>query len=72
MPVEGLEPNHSKDVLEETDDLWDYFDEKRNALERFENYHRRPSVPCRRPCIGDYIERARPSYMNVIGLGPFM
>lgn len=38
VPVEGLEPNHSKDVLEETDDLWDYFDEKRDALERFENY----------------------------------
>jgi len=31
VPVEGLEPNHSKDVLEETDDLWDYFDEKRDA-----------------------------------------
>jgi len=30
--------NHSKDVLEETYDLWDYFDEKRGALERLENY----------------------------------
>lgn len=30
--------NHSKDVLEETYDLWDYFDEKRDALERLENY----------------------------------
>jgi hypothetical protein len=30
--------NHSKDVLEETYDLWDYFDEKRDALERFETY----------------------------------
>jgi integrase len=29
---------HSKDVLEETYDLWDYFDEKRDALERLENY----------------------------------
>jgi hypothetical protein len=28
--------NPSKDVLEETYDLWDYFDEKRDALERFE------------------------------------
>jgi hypothetical protein len=30
------ELDHSKDVLEETYDLWDYFDEKRDALERFE------------------------------------
>lgn len=30
--------NHSKDVLEETYDLWDYFDEKCDALERLENY----------------------------------
>ena len=30
--------NHSKDVLEETYDLWDYFDEKRDALDRLENY----------------------------------
>lgn len=30
--------NHSKDVLEETYDLWDYFDEKRDALERLEGY----------------------------------
>jgi integrase len=30
--------NHSKDVLGETYDLWDYFDEKRDALERLENY----------------------------------
>jgi hypothetical protein len=30
--------NHRKDVLEETYDLWDYFDEKRDALERLENY----------------------------------
>jgi hypothetical protein len=30
--------NHSKDVLEETYDLWDYFDEKRDALERLEDY----------------------------------
>jgi integrase len=30
--------NHSKDVLEETYDLWDYFDEKRDALGRLENY----------------------------------
>jgi len=30
--------NHSKDVLEDTYDLWDYFDEKRDALERFETY----------------------------------
>ena len=30
--------NHSKDVLEETYDLWDYFDEKRDALERLERY----------------------------------
>jgi integrase len=30
--------NHSKGVLEETYDLWDYFDEKRDALERLENY----------------------------------
>ena len=30
--------NHSKDVLEETYDLWDYFDEKRDALERLEAY----------------------------------
>ena len=33
--------NHSKDVLEETYDLWDYFEEKRDALERLENYLRR-------------------------------
>lgn len=30
--------DHSKDVLEETYDLWNYFDEKRDALERLENY----------------------------------
>ena len=30
--------NHSKGVLEETYDLWDYFDEKRDALERLEAY----------------------------------
>jgi hypothetical protein len=30
--------NHSKSVLEETYDLWDYFDEKRDALERLERY----------------------------------
>lgn len=30
--------NHSKGVLEETYDLWDYFDEKRDALERLEKY----------------------------------
>lgn len=30
--------NHSKDVLEDTYDLWDYFDEKRDALERLESY----------------------------------
>ena len=30
--------NPSKDVLEETYNLWDYFDEKRDALERLENY----------------------------------
>lgn len=30
--------NHSKDALEETYDLWDYFDEKRDALERLEKY----------------------------------
>jgi hypothetical protein len=30
--------NHSKDVLEETYDLWDYFDEKRDALGRLEQY----------------------------------
>src|SRR5215207_5821513 len=30
--------NHSKDVLEETYDLWDYFDEKRDALDRLECY----------------------------------
>jgi integrase len=30
--------NHSKDVLQETYDLWDYFDEKRDALERLECY----------------------------------
>jgi len=30
--------NHSKDVLEETYDLWDYFDEKRDAVERLEHY----------------------------------
>ena len=30
--------NHSKDVLDETYDLWDYFDEKRDGLERLENY----------------------------------
>lgn len=30
--------NHSKDVLQETYDLWDYFDEKRDALERLERY----------------------------------
>ena len=29
---------HSKDDLEETYDLWDYFDEKRDALERLEKY----------------------------------
>lgn len=33
--------NHSKDVLQETYDLWDYFDEKRDALERLENYRLR-------------------------------
>ena len=32
--------NHSKDVLEETYDLWDYFDEKCEALERLEKYLR--------------------------------
>ena len=32
--------NHSKDVLEETYDLWDYFDEKCEALERLEKYRR--------------------------------
>jgi integrase len=32
--------NHSKDVLEETYDLWDYFDEKRDALGRLEKYLR--------------------------------
>ena len=30
--------NHGKDVLEETYDLWDYFDEKRDALERLKSY----------------------------------
>ena len=30
--------NHSKDVLEETYDLWDYFDEKCDALARLERY----------------------------------
>lgn len=30
--------NHSKDVLQETYDLWDYFDEKRDALERLERH----------------------------------
>jgi integrase len=30
--------NHSKDILQETYDLWDYFDEKRDALERLERY----------------------------------
>jgi integrase len=30
--------NHSKDVLEETYDLWEYLDEKRDALERWEGY----------------------------------
>jgi integrase len=30
--------NHSKDVLEETYDLWECFAEKRDALERLENY----------------------------------
>ena len=30
--------NHSKDVLQETYDLWDYLDEKRDALERLETY----------------------------------
>jgi integrase len=30
--------NHSKDVLEETYDLWEYFDEKREALERWAGY----------------------------------
>jgi integrase len=32
--------NHSKDVLEETYDLWDYFEEKRDALTRLEKYLR--------------------------------
>ena len=31
--------NHSKDVPEETYDLWDYFDEKRDALERLIGLH---------------------------------
>ena len=30
--------NHTKDVLQETYDLWDYFDEKCDALERLEKY----------------------------------
>lgn len=30
--------NHSKDALEETYDLWEYFEEKRAALERWERY----------------------------------
>ena len=30
--------NHSKDILQETYDLWEYFDEKRAALERWEGY----------------------------------
>jgi integrase len=30
--------NHTKAGLEETYDLWDYFDEKRDALERWEKY----------------------------------
>jgi integrase len=30
--------NHSKDALQETYDLWEYFDEKRAALERWEEY----------------------------------
>jgi hypothetical protein len=30
--------NHSKDVREEMSDLWNYFDEKRDAPERLENY----------------------------------
>ena len=32
--------NHSKDVLQEIYDLYDYFDERRDALERLENYLR--------------------------------
>jgi hypothetical protein len=32
--------NHSKDVLQATYDLWEYFDEKRDALERLERYLR--------------------------------
>jgi integrase len=30
--------NHSKDILQETYDQWDYLDEKRDALERLERY----------------------------------
>ena len=42
--------NHSKDVLQETYDLWDYFDEKRDALERSERHLKqllRPKVATR-------------------------
>jgi len=32
--------NHSEDVLQEIYDMWDYFDEKRDAMERLERYLR--------------------------------
>ena len=52
--------NHSKDVLEETYDLWDYFDDKRDALERLETYllHLRDN---KRPGAADNVERAPPT-----------
>jgi hypothetical protein len=52
--------NHSKDVLEETYDLWDYYDEKRDALERLEAYllQLRDNE---RAGAGDKVERAPPS-----------
>jgi hypothetical protein len=51
--------NHSKDVLEETYDLWDYFDEKRACWQQGE-----ASVSDSSPCTarrGDTSERVRSS-----------
>jgi integrase len=53
--------NHSKDLLEETYDLWDYFDEKRDALERLERY----LLQLRGQ--GRSSPRARPSYLHCSG-----
>jgi hypothetical protein len=47
--------NHSKHVLEDTYDPWDHFDEKRDALERFETDllqlrdNETTNVPAKRP-----------------------